>query len=166
MDIELEIKFCHCLAMKPWTNLLFFLAHSLTFFFGPLIFFGPLPCHIHTSGTSLMLLLVDPTARHLLCYTLEKILAEQFTFMNKDKMSLFFRKTSMTQSTIFISGLIFSNFFHLEIHFLGVPEWLRLSICLQLGSWDEAIHIGFSAQQGVCFSLSCCPSSPLAPSNK
>ena len=54
---------------------------------------------------------------------------------------------------------------------LGAPEWLSLlSICLQLRSWfwsaGTELHVGFSAQQGVCFSfflsLFLCPSTPSA----
>ena len=50
-------------------------------------------------------------------------------------------------------------------HLGGWLSWL--SIYLQLGSWSQSLgikpHMGLPARQGVCFSLSLCPSSLLMP---
>lgn len=49
---------------------------------------------------------------------------------------------------------------------IRTPRWLsQLNVCLRLRSWFQSPgiqpHIRLPAQQGVCFFLSFCPSSPL-----
>lgn len=87
---------------------------SLNFFLALL----PLTCHTHFQHlpvTALWLTLWSDICSGGL---LRRFL-QMFTFITKYEVLHFFRKTSMThRSTIFISRMIFSNLFHLDIHFL------------------------------------------------